>query len=389
MQHFRILSCIKGVNTRIQEGNTMKYNKFLISAVSITAAVTLLAGCAANAGGKSGKKDKDDYEPEETTVCADDYYYEETVGYYDDWADSGSDGLSYKSGSTLDAAGEWESDGDYYYDDAYAYDSSTAPNQVLDPETERLLIRTVGMEVKTTTYVVLCNNVNSKINEYGGYIEYLSAYGTGEEDDLRYAYYTIRVPADKLDALIESLDGSCTVVSKSESTSDVTLDYVDTTAYLDAQKIEEEQLMEMLDEATDLDTILILQNELSTVRYNIEWAESSLRVMENQVTFATLNLTINEITVEKAQEEEEDKLKDQEEKKEPTYAEEIEETFNESLENVKDFFKEAFLGLVSISIVLVPVLVIVIIAVIIICVKVRKYKKAKKAAAKKEEKGSD
>ena len=86
-------------------------------------------------------------------------------------------------------------------------------------------------------------------------------------------------------------------------------------------------------------------------------------------------------------EEEEEKLKEQEEeaKPEPTYAEQIAETFNESLENVKEFFKEAFLELVSVSIVLVPILVIVIIAVIIICVKISKYKKAKKAAAKKEE----
>ena len=51
----------------------MKYNKLLISAVSITAAVTLLAGCAAAGSGKSGKKDKPDndvtYEACETTVA--------------------------------------------------------------------------------------------------------------------------------------------------------------------------------------------------------------------------------------------------------------------------------------------------------------------------------
>ena len=52
----------------------MKYNKLLISAVSITAAVTLLAGCAAAGSGKSGKKDKQPdndvtYEACETTVA--------------------------------------------------------------------------------------------------------------------------------------------------------------------------------------------------------------------------------------------------------------------------------------------------------------------------------
>ncbi len=359
----------------------MKYNKLLISAVSITAAVTLLAGCAASGSGKSGKKDKPDndvtYEACETTVAMAD---DGGVGYA---------ASSYKSGDYAydDVEGEYDS---YEYTEDLSYEngsSSDSNGKVLDPETERLLIRTVSMDVKTTTYDVLCNNVTSKINEYGGYIEYLSATGTGEPDDLRYAYYTIRVPAENLDALIESLDGNCTVVSKSESTSDVTLDYVDTQSYLEALQIEQEQLMEMLDQATDLDTILVLQSELTDVRYEIEYAESCLRVMENQVSYATLNLSVTEITDKAAQEEEEEKLKEQEEeaKPEPTYAEQIAETFNESLENVKEFFKEAFLEIVSVSIVLVPILVIVIIAVIIICVKISKYKKAKKAAAKKEE----
>ena len=359
----------------------MKYNKLLISAVSITAAVTLLAGCAAAGSDKSGKKDKPDndvsYEACETTVAMAD---DGGVGYA---------AASYKSGDYAYDDVEWEYDS-YEYTEDLSYEngsSSDSNGKVLDPETERLLIRTVSMDVKTTTYDVLCNNVTSKINEYGGYIEYLSATGTGEPDDLRYAYYTIRVPAENLDALIESLDGNCTVVSKSESTSDVTLDYVDTQSYLEALQIEQEQLMEMLDQATDLDTILVLQSELTDVRYEIEYAESCLRVMENQVSYATLNLSVTEITDKAAQEEEEEKLKEQEEeaKPEPTYAEQIAETFNESLENVKEFFKEAFLELVSVSIVLVPILVIVIIAVIIICVKISKYKKAKKAAAKKEE----
>lgn len=359
----------------------MKYNKLLISAVSITAAVTLLAGCAAAGSGKTGKKDKPDndvtYEACETSVAMAD---DGGVGYA---------ASSYKSGDYAydDVEGEYDS---YEYTEDLSYEngsSSDSNGKVLDPETERLLIRTVSMDVKTTTYDVLCNNVTSKINEYGGYIEYLSATGTGEPDDLRYAYYTIRVPAENLDALIESLDGNCTVVSKSESTSDVTLDYVDTQSYLEALQIEQEQLMEMLDQATDLDTILVLQSELTDVRYEIEYAESCLRVMENQVSYATLNLSVTEITDKAAQEEEEEKLKEQEEeaKPEPTYAEQIAETFNESLENVKEFFKEAFLEIVSVSIVLVPILVIVIIAVIIICVKISKYKKAKKAAAKKEE----
>ena len=373
----------------------MKYRKFFVSAACVTTALTLLAGCAAQTDGKSGKKynttdngdseayAEDYYEPCETTAAYD--YAEGDTGY-----ESAGLSATYKSGDydyyEYDAV---ECEADYSYDYEYDdYSGTTDSNgKVLDPEAERLLVRTVSIDVKTTTYDTLCNSVNSKIDQYGGYIEYLSAYGTGEEDDMRYAYYTIRVPAENLDALVEALDGNCTIVSQSESTTDVTLDYVDTQSYLEALEIEYDQILEMLDEAKDLDTIIILQDELADLRYEIEYAESSLRVMENQVTYATLNLSITEITPEKAQEEEEERIeeKEKETKPEPTFEEEIAETFNESLENAKEFFKEVFLGLVSVAIIVVPVTVIVIIAVIIICVKLHKRKKAKKLAAKKGE----
>jgi len=174
--------------------------------------------------------------------------------------------------------------------------SSTATTRSeLNPEEGRLLIRRVTLSVETLNFSELCNNVNARTKEVGGYIETSSQGGTGNARDLRTAYFVIRVPEDKLDSLISEFGGQATIVSQSETTDDVTLDYVDTQSKLEAYRIEQEQLLEMLDEAKDLDTIILLQNELTNVRYEIEYYESSLRMLENQVTYATLTLNIEEV----------------------------------------------------------------------------------------------
>ena len=239
----------------------------------------------------------------------------------------------------------------------------------VDPEKGRLLIRTVTMSTETKTIDQVKADVESQIKSLGGYIENSSMSGTGKNRDLRMLYYTIRIPADKLDTLIATVGNSCTVLSSSENTTDVTLEYVDTKARVDSLRVEYEQLMTLLSEAKDLDNIIILQNRLSEVRYQIESAESRIRVLENQVQYATLNLQIAEVLEETPIEE-------------PhivTYGEKVGEQFKDMWEGTVTFFQNFLLGLIA----AIPFLVfmgIVAVIVLVIVFSARK-KRAKRAAA--------
>ena len=239
----------------------------------------------------------------------------------------------------------------------------------VDPEKGRLLIRTVTMSTETKTIDQVKADVESQIKSLGGYIENSSMSGTGKNRDLRMLYYTIRIPADKLDTLIATVGNSCTVLSSSENTTDVTLEYVDTKARVDSLRVEYEQLMTLLSEAKDLDNIIILQNRLSEVRYQIESAESRIRVLENQVQYATLNLQIAEV-LEETQIEEPHIV---------TYGEKVGEQFKDMWEGTVTFFQNFLLGLIA----AIPFLVfmgIVAVIVLIIVFSARK-KRAKRAAA--------
>jgi len=249
--------------------------------------------------------------------------------------------------------------------------ASQGSSQVnVDPEKGRLLIRNVNIAAETKEFDAVRQAVEDKVKELGGYVESSGVNGTGTNNSLRRANFKIRVPADKLDALISTVGSSCTVTSSSESTSDVTLSYVDTKARLESLRVEQKQLTELLSQAKDLDSILVLQNRLTEVRYQIESAESTLRVLENQVTYATLTLSIREVM----------EIKPQEAPHIDTYGEKVAKTFKQSLHNIGEFFKGLFLVLVAVSPVLVPMILITVIGIIIIVTSVKKGRKKRAAA---------
>lgn len=240
----------------------------------------------------------------------------------------------------------------------------------VDPTKGRLLIRTVNMTAETKEFDNVRNAVEDKVKELGGYIERSGVSGTGTAGSLHNATYVIRIPAEKLDELISTVGSNCTVTNSSESTTDVTLSYVDTKARLDSLRVEQEQLTELLKQAKDLDSIIVLQNRLTEIRYQIESAESTLRVLENQVTYATLSLRLREVM----------EIKPQEPPHVDTYGEKIVKTFKNSLKAIGEFFKGVFLVLVAVSPVLVPLIIITVIGIIILVNAIKKGKKRRAAA---------
>lgn len=249
--------------------------------------------------------------------------------------------------------------------------SNAVQNQAnVDPTKGRLLIRTVNMTAETKDFDNVRNAVEDKVKELGGYIERSGVSGTGTAGSLHNATYVIRIPAEKLDELISTVGSNCTVTNSSESTTDVTLSYVDTKARLDSLRVEQEQLTELLKQAKDLDSIIVLQNRLTEIRYQIESAESTLRVLENQVTYATLSLRLREVM----------EIKPQEPPHVDTYGEKIVKTFKKSLKAIGEFFKGVFLVLVAVSPVLVPLIIITVIGIIILVNAIKKGKKRRAAA---------
>ncbi len=158
------------------------------------------------------------------------------------------------------------------------------------------MIYTVDLTVETLDYDKSLQTVNDLVAQYGGYVEYAQTENNKiNSTRLRYAYYTLRIPADRLNAFLDSCGAVGNVASSTRSTENRTAEYADLTARLKTLRIEEESLQALLEKAEDLDTIVSLHSYLSDVRYNIERVEASMRGIDALVSYSTVHLNLSEV----------------------------------------------------------------------------------------------
>lgn len=177
--------------------------------------------------------------------------------------------------------------------------SMGAPVTVQPPASGRKLIRTVHLSVETTAFDQLITSISQSVMDAGGYMESSDISGTSISDSLghRYAYLTVRVPADRLDSFIALVGEQGNITNKSENTQDVTLQYSDIESRKKSLTIEQDRLWELLAKAESMDAIIALESRLSEIRYELESFESQLRTYDNQVDYSTVSINIDEVKV--------------------------------------------------------------------------------------------
>lgn len=238
-------------------------------------------------------------------------------------------------------------------------DSAEAPEE----KTDEKIIKTVDVSVQTKEYDAYISSLTASVTALGGYIENSSAdFGNGYSSR-RFATYTVRIPADKLDAFITSAGENGTIISKTENQQNVTLEYVDLESRIEAYKTEKQTLTNLLEKAESLDNVLAIQERLSEVNYQIESYTSQLKVLENRVSYSTVTLRINE--VERVTE------------AEPTLWSRIKNEFSDNFEGLVEWLKDAVVGIIGGLPILIPLFA-VILTVILVIRKLIKKRRAKK-----------
>lgn len=250
--------------------------------------------------------------------------------------------------------------------------NTTNPDLTSGVPTNAMLIRKVNMNVETTEFNNVKKAVEAKMIELGGYIESSNVSGTGKNGNLHFATLVIRVPVEKLDEMINMVGNTATILSSNETAEDVTLQYSDIQAKIKSLKVEQDTLLGLLAQADSLDSIIVLQNRLSEVRYEIESYESRGKVLANQSAYSTLTLTINEVM----------EVTEQVETKKPSFGDEIWEKLEGSLETLKEGGKDFVIGFVGALPFLLVIGIIGLITFLIVmgCVKGGRRRRAKRAA---------
>ena len=201
---------------------------------------------------------------------------------------SESDDYDYGAYEEAEADGAYESA-------AFAMGGSLAKSNAADavqPETDRKIIRTVDMAITTREYAASCEELKALCAAHGGSVTHMS--DTTGSRSLHTAYFTLRIPAERLDDFLAAVQGTGTVTRQEISASDVTESYRDTQARLDTQRAKMERLTQLLLEASDVSDLLAIENEIADTQYLIDSYQGSLNHTDSQAAFSTVDITLKE-----------------------------------------------------------------------------------------------
>ena len=236
------------------------------------------------------------------------------------------------------------------------------------PEGRKWII-TVNMSAETEDLDALMEALNGKISGLGGYVEDQDSYNGSMYSSRRYrsASLTVRIPAERVDEFTEEMSGIANVVSTNLSREDITLSYVATESRVKALQTEEARLLELMEQAETMADLLEIESRLTDVRYELENRASQLRLYDNQVDYATIYLSIDEVQEYTPVEE-------------PTVWERISGGFVSSVKGVGNGLLDLLVWVLAKS----PYLVILggVTVGVVVLIKKRKARKAEKKAAK-------
>lgn len=232
--------------------------------MAVSLAAVLVAGSLAGCGQKLGKQ-----------LSYDEGAYE-TTGYYN---------MEAASGAVADAAPR-----------ALSVNQKTVArdNQLL-PQNRKWVI-TMSLNAETGDLDASLEAIAARIAEMEGYAESQSTSGgSAGSGRHRFANLTIRIPSDRVDSFVEEVSGLTNLVSSSRNVRDITLSYSDTQGRVTALETEQARLLELMEQAENMSDLLEIEARLTEVRYQLENYTSTLRLYDNQVDYATVDLYISEV----------------------------------------------------------------------------------------------
>ena len=197
--------------------------------------------------------------------------------------------------------------GDYEYYSAESAapgeGSSFSPDDLtssmLDPstvESSRKIVYNASVRMETTDYDTTRAALQEAVTAANGYLESTDQ-GGSKDSGSRYTYYTARIPAENYRSFLTAAGEAGNVTSLNESAQDITAEYVDVEARLKALNDQRDRLNALADKAETTADLLEIENQLSDVQYQLESYTGQMRLMDNQVRYSTVDISLQEVRV--------------------------------------------------------------------------------------------
>lgn len=153
------------------------------------------------------------------------------------------------------------------------------------PAQQRIIIRTVDMQLTVSDVAAAVDQVAALAGRSGGWVV------SSDRSAQHGGHISIRVPAGSLDSAIQRLRELALKVESEISTSqDVTDEYVDIQSRLKGLRATEDRLLEIMQQADDVEDALNVQLELSNLQTRIEQIEGRIKYLEQTSAYSLINI---------------------------------------------------------------------------------------------------
>jgi glycine cleavage system regulatory protein len=153
------------------------------------------------------------------------------------------------------------------------------------------VIRTANISMDVDDVNTSVADISAVAEQLDGFVESQSVQGIGEDAT---AYITIRVPADNLDALLESIGALGEVSRTSIDSQDVTVQVIDIEARISALEDSIARLRELQGQAASVADLVAVESELAARQSELESLTAQRDYLARQVEMSTVYVSLDQ-----------------------------------------------------------------------------------------------
>lgn len=172
---------------------------------------------------------------------------------------------------------------------------------------EEKLVYTCDIQIETKAYDDSYQNLQSLFDKYGVVIQS----ETQRDNDYDWYYEDSRKDSASLSATIEcrvpskqykefvsalnSLGEDTKVTSQTIDVQNISQQYYDNQTQIEALKIQEERLLSMLESATTVDDMILIEDRLQEVQYELSSLQTEVMYMDMDVAYSYVTIYLDEV----------------------------------------------------------------------------------------------
>ncbi len=169
------------------------------------------------------------------------------------------------------------------------------PSGIVGQSAKVVTIGTIDLALGNNPLEPVVNRLTTIAIGAGGFVAQ-SAVQVGPSNGTAPASGTLvlRVPQAAFSTVLTQVQSIAKVTSMTSTSTDVTGQYVDLQARIDALQASRQQYLTILSKATSIGDILAVQSQLDTIQSQIEQLQGQLNLLDNQTTYASLTVSLSQ-----------------------------------------------------------------------------------------------